>query len=68
MEEIAIPLHSWFWLVAPMSVVLLLSIVNYLRHRNRAKSMDHIDSRDKSADHNEHRSKPAENITDRSRP
>ncbi len=47
MEETAIPLHSWFWLVVPMSAVFLLSIVNYFRHRIRTKSADHTDHRSK---------------------
>jgi len=47
MEETAIPLYSWFWLVAPMFAVFLFSIVNYLRHRNRAKSAARIHKRNK---------------------
>ena len=42
MEETAIPLHSWFWLIVPMSAVFLLSIVNYLR--SRKKRADRIDN------------------------
>ncbi len=33
MDDIAVPLHSWFWLIVPMLTVFALSIVNYLRSK-----------------------------------
>ncbi len=33
MEETAVPLHSWFWLIVPMMAVFALSVINYLRNR-----------------------------------
>ncbi len=68
MEETAIPLHSWFWLVVPMSVVFLLSIVNFLRHRTSANPVESIENRKNSEDQNDLRSRPAEGIPERDRP
>ncbi len=36
MEETTLPIHSWFWLFAPMIAVFVLSILNYLRKRGSA--------------------------------
>ena len=33
MEEIGIPLHSWFWMIVPMITVFILSVLNYIRNR-----------------------------------
>ena len=69
MEETAIPLYSWFWLVVPMSVVFLLSILNYLRHRTSAKPADNNKTRNKSADHNARRShQPGQDIASKDVP
>ncbi len=49
MEETAIPLHSWFWLIVPMSIVFLLSIVNYFRNRYRGSEAEQNNSRNDAA-------------------
>ena len=33
MEESVVPLHSWFWLIAPMMVVFVISVINFFRNR-----------------------------------
>jgi len=45
LEEMSLPLHSWFWLIVPMITVFLLSIANYIRSRSRSKAAVQNNSR-----------------------
>lgn len=40
MEDAAVPLHSWFWMIVPMITVFVLSIVNFLRTRSPLSTND----------------------------
>ncbi len=52
MEEMSLPLHSWFWLIVPMFSVFLLSILNYIMSRSRKSESSRTGIR-KDSDGNE---------------